>query len=156
GVDVSFLKPYLRFGLIFSLAWLLVNIWQQLGNILVEALTKNPVQVALFSIANQIFLITSSTISFFVAALIPIFTQFYVTDRADKIARWSISITKYTGIICTLAFGAFLIAGRDLVAIIGQGYRGAFPNGVVLLGGMFPTIIVQVGYVLATISKRPG
>ena len=155
-VEPSFLRPYLRFGFTLYLAWVLLNVWQQLGNVLIDSITKNTAQVALFSIPNQIFQVTANFVIFLMATLVPIFTQLLVTGKEATMTRWALLITKYTSVFCTLTVGGFVLAGPQALHIISPAYDAAYPNTVVLLLGLFPMILVQLGAVFATVYKQPA
>lgn len=155
-VDLSFLKPYLRFGFMFYMSWGLLNICQSLGNPLIGYITKDLQEVALFDIPNQIFLVMANFTLFIMISLVPIFTRLLLTGKEETLINWSRLIIKYIGIRCTIIFWAFILAGRDLIPIvIGSNYRGIFPNGVVLLSGMFPIIFAQLGFVFSVVYKEP-
>jgi O-antigen/teichoic acid export membrane protein len=155
-IDLSFLKPYLNFGFVFYLSCGLLIIWQRLGNALIDYMTHDSREVALFDIPNQIFLITTSAFYFITACFVPIFTKLLLTGKEEKLINWSMISMKYTGIICVIIIGAFMLVGPDLIPIIiGPEYTNMFPNGVVLLLSVVPMCLAQVGIVLATVYKRP-
>lgn len=157
GIDLNFLKPYLRFHFIFYVSSFTLNMWQRLGNPIIEYLTEDPKQVALFDIPNQIFLITGTFALVIIASLIPIFSKFVVVGKEDKIVAWARLVMKYIGILCTMTFGGFLLVGPDLIpVIIGAAYRDIFPNGVVLLLGLYPMSVVHLGQVFSVVYKKPG
>jgi O-antigen/teichoic acid export membrane protein len=156
GIDLSFLKPYLRFGFVFYLSWGLLVVWQRLGNPLIDYMTHDSREVALFDIPNHIFLITAAFFFFVINSFVPIFTKLLLTGKEEKLIRWSMISMKYTGIICMVILWAFILVGPDLIPIIiGSEYRNIFPNGVVLLLGIFPMCLAQLGIVLATVYKQP-
>jgi O-antigen/teichoic acid export membrane protein len=156
-IDLGFLKPYLAFGFTFYLCWVVVNLWQRLGNSLIQLVTNDPRQVAFFDMPNQIFLITVTFALSIIPSFAPIFTKLLLSGKEGKLVNWSTLIVKYTGVVCVAAFGGFVIAGRDLIPlIIGRDYVGIFPNGVVLLLGLFPMIFAQLGLALSMAYKEPG
>ena len=155
-IDFSFLKPYLRFGFMFYISWVLLTVWQRLGNPLIEYLTKDSREVALFDIPNQIFLITAAFTFFIINSLVPIFTKLLLSGKEGKLINWAGLIIKYIGIICTIIFWVYVIVGADLIPlIIGSDYAEIFPNGVVLLLGIFPMIFVQLGVIFSVVYKKP-
>jgi O-antigen/teichoic acid export membrane protein len=131
-------------------------VWQRLGNPLIESITENAREVALFDMPNQIFLITATFNLFVISSLVPIFTKLLLTGKEEKLINWSTLMIKYMGIFCSITFGAFVLAGSDLIPlIIGSEYRDIFSNGVVLLLGVFPMIFAQLGSVFAIVYKEP-
>lgn len=155
-IDLTFLKPFLKFGFMFYLSWVLLTVWQRLGNPIVEYLTNSSREVALFDIPNQIFLITVAFTTFIINSLVPIFTKLLVNGKEGKLINWAGMIIKYIGIICTIIFWVYVIVGADLIPlIIGSDYAEIFPNGVVLLLGIFPMIFVQLGVIFSVVYKKP-
>jgi O-antigen/teichoic acid export membrane protein len=155
-IDLTFLKPYLNFGFVFYLSCGLLIVWQRLGNALIDYMTHDSREVALFDIPNQIFLITTGVFYFIIACFVPVFTKLLLTGKEEKLINWSRISMKYTGIICVVIIGAFILVGPDLIPIIiGSEYRNMFPNGVVLLLGTVPMCLAQLGIVLATVYKQP-
>jgi len=155
-VDWSFLKPYLSFGFIFYISWALLNLWQRLGNPMIEYMTNDATEVALFDIPNQIFLLTATFTLVVICSFVPIFTKLLLAQKEAKLINWSSLIMKYTGILCTMIFWAYVLAGADLIPIIiGSEYKDIFPNGIVLLLGIFPMIFAQLGILFSIVYKEP-
>lgn len=156
AIDFSFLKPYLQFGFLFYVCWWLVNLWQRAGNILIEYITNDPREVALFDIANQSFVILMTTTLFIIASLIPFFTELSLRDKKREIEKWCIAVIKYMGIGFTIITFAFFMLGEKLVELIfGSKYDGIFYNALALISGIFPMAIAQLGYTLSVICKEP-
>jgi O-antigen/teichoic acid export membrane protein len=155
-VEFSFLKPYLTFGFTFYLCWVLVNLWQRSGNSLIQLMTNDPRQVAFFDMPNQIFLITVTFALSIIPSMAPIFGKLLLTGKEGKLVTWSTLLVKYSGVVCMVAFGGFVIAGRDLIPlVIGRDYIGIYSNGVILLSGLFPMTFVQLGVALSVAYKEP-
>lgn len=156
-LNFSFLKPFLAFGFTLYLSWVLTNFWQRLGNTLIQYITSSSREVAFFDMPNQIFLITSTFALSIIPSFTPIFTKLLLTGKEQKLINWSRLITKYTGVVCATAFGGYVIVGPDLIPlVIGRDYVGIFPNGVVLLLGLFPMILAQQGYAFSMVYRYPS
>lgn len=154
--DFSFLKPYLKFGLMFFLSSTLLIFLQRSGNTLIQFISQNPKEVAFFDIANQIFLINSMFIFFLFSAFIPVFTTLLIKNREDKINKWSSMILKNAGIICILVLNSILLVGSDLVNLIfGVEYEKVFINLIIIYFGIFPLLLAQIGTVFSIIYKEP-
>jgi O-antigen/teichoic acid export membrane protein len=155
-VDLQFLKPYLLFCLTFYFAAGVLSLWQRMGNVLIQRITGDSKEVAFFDMANQMFLITTSFTIFLIGCLVPIFTKFMLSRRLDKLLNWSKLIIKYTTMLCVFIYGGYLFLGPDLIPIaIGREYGEIFPNGAIILLGMFPMILAQMGLVYSTVYKQP-
>jgi O-antigen/teichoic acid export membrane protein len=156
GISLSFLYPYMQFGLLFYILWMLFNTWQKLGNILIQFITKNPKEVAFFDISNQFFLIISNFSLVTIYSFVPIFTQLHINGKEWKVVEWSNLIIKYMAIFCTIAFWSFIITGPDLVTfILGHEYNDVFRNAAILLPSIFPMAIAQLSLTLAIVYKEP-
>jgi O-antigen/teichoic acid export membrane protein len=154
--DLGFLKPYLTFGIAVYLVWLLLSIWQRLGNVMIEHITRDSSQVAYFDIANQFFLVVISITVMVINSLIPMFSAFMLDGREGKMQAWTRRLVKYMSIVTMLAFGGLLLLGSDLIPImIGQEFDAVFPNVMVLSSALFPSLLVQVGFVYAVVDKQP-
>jgi O-antigen/teichoic acid export membrane protein len=155
-ISLSFLRPYLQFGFLFYVCWWLINLWQRAGNILIEYITNDSRQVALFDIANQSFVVLMTTTLFIVASLVPFFTELSLRSDQREIEKWCIAVIKYIGIGCTIIAIVFFVLGGNLIELIfGRKYDGVFENTLVLIFGLFPMAIAQLGYTLSVISKEP-
>jgi O-antigen/teichoic acid export membrane protein len=156
NIDLPYLSPYLKISFIFYIATSVFTIWLRLGNPLIEYLSHDLRQVAIFDISNQIFLITLSFVSFFINSLIPIFTELYLNNKHDKLSKWSILLVKYISMPLVIVIGVLSLVGQEvMVKVIGSEYGSISYNSVMLLLGLFPMIIAQVGYVYAMIYKKP-
>lgn len=155
-VDLQFLKPYLLFCLTFYFSAGVMSMWQRMGNVLIQRITEDSKEVAFFDMANQIYLITISFTVFLIGSLVPIFTKLMLSGSHDKLVKWSKLIIKYTAILSVLIYGGYLLLGPDLIPIvIGPEYGKIFPNGTVILLGIFPMILAQMGLVYSAVYKQP-
>lgn len=155
-IDLPYLKPYLGFGFILYMSSVVATVCQRLGNPLIEHITEDSREIALFDLPNMIFLYTVAFILVAITNLVPIFTELLVTGKEKKLIDWSTLIIKYTGILCTITFWGFVLTGRDLISmVIGPEYTAIFPNGVVLLLGIFPMIFAKLGLVFSVVYKEP-
>ena len=156
GIDIRFLKPYLKFGFNVYLIWFLLNVWQRLGNIMIERLTGDPSQIAYFDIANQFFLIIISVTVMVINSLIPIFSTFQATGNVDRIQLWSRRIVKYMTIVNVMVVAGVLFLGSDLIPLlIGQDFEAVTPNLLILCIGLFASVLIQFGFVQAIVMSRP-
>ena len=155
-IDTGFLRPYIKFGLNVYLIWFLLNVWQRLGNVLVERLTGEPSQIAYFDIANQFFLIIISITVMVINSLIPIFSSFQASGNTEKIQLWSRRIVKYMTIVNVMVVAGVIFLGEDLIPfLIGRDFEAVTPNLLILCFGLFPSVLIQFGFVQAVVRSRP-
>jgi O-antigen/teichoic acid export membrane protein len=154
--DVHFMKPYLAFDAVFFLSAVMLNVWQRSGNLLIERLTGDTQQVALFDLPNQAYIVTTIMIFVAIDSLVPMFTNLLLTGREQKLTEWSMVISKYTAVLAALIFWAFAFLGIHIAPLVlGQDYVATVPNGMWLLAGLFPMAITQLGFVFSVSYKKP-
>lgn len=154
--DFAFMKPFLAFDAVFFLSAVMLNIWQRSGNLLIERLTGDTQQVALFDLPNQAYIVTTIMIFVAIDSLVPIFTSLLLTGREQKLREWSMVISKYTAVLAALIFWAFVFLGIHIAPLLlGQDYIATVPNGIWLLAGLFPMAITQLGFVFSVSYKKP-
>jgi O-antigen/teichoic acid export membrane protein len=84
------------------------------------------------------------------------FTELSLREDQEEIEKWCISILKYIGIGFTIITIIFFVVGENLIELVfGRKYDGVFENTFVLIFGIFPMAIAQLGYTLSVISKEP-
>jgi O-antigen/teichoic acid export membrane protein len=155
-IDWSFLKPLLGFDVVLYMSAVVLSVWQRSGNLLIERLTGDPRQVALFDIPNQAYLVTVTMIFIAIDSLVPVFASLLLTGREQKLRSWSIIIAKYTAALAAMIFWGFFFTGRYVVPIVlGADYESAIPNGNWLLAALFPMAITQLGLVFSVSYKQP-
>ncbi len=153
----SYAAPLLRYGSLFYLSAGLISLWQRLGNTLITALRGDFRQVALFDLSNQIFLTAVGFTLFLITSLAPMFTRLRLEGKEGKLIDWSRRILTYNQIACMAALGAWLLIGDALIRIlIGAQYVGLYENVAVLLCGVFPMVIIQLGLTLAMAYANPA
>lgn len=155
-VNLSILIPYLKFGFILYVSGFLLIFWQRFGNILIDILIGKPEEIAFFDIANNIFLVFMSITIIAINSLVPMFTKFLITAKEYKMVIWSDRIIKYMIILNVIFFSSLVFVGSDIIPLlIGSDYAEVFPNVVVLLFGLFPMSLAQMGFVYSVVYKKP-
>jgi O-antigen/teichoic acid export membrane protein len=155
-IDFQLLRFHLQFGLVFYFSWGVLNLWQRLGNSLIQYMTENPKEIARFDLPNQYFLVLVSTTLVIIAALVPMFTQLSLTQSEQKIAVWSKRMTKYLGIGCMLFYLVFVFVGEEFIEfMIGPEFHDIFANTTIILLGIFPLNFAQLGYTYSVVYKQP-
>jgi O-antigen/teichoic acid export membrane protein len=154
--DLGFMKPYLRYGVVFYFSAGLFTVWQKIGNILIERLTHDARQVAIFDIPNQLFTLMLAFIIAISFAFAPIFTKFNLDDKLPKLMKWSSLSVKYLGVLCTIIFLGFAINGEQLITLaVGSEYGESYLNGVIQLTGLFPLVVAYQGVLFSIVYKQP-
>ena len=155
SISIGFFKPYLMFGITVSISWVLTNVWQTVGNILIDTLTNDSKAVAFFDITQRIFQVSSSITIMLINSLVPMFTILLTTNKSQKIVDWSKRITRYTCTLNVIGVGIFIVFGLDIIQyVIGKDYRAVYPVAVVMLLCIFPLVFVQTGSLLSIVYKE--
>jgi O-antigen/teichoic acid export membrane protein len=154
--DWAYLRPFLGFDAMLYLSAVVLNVWQRSGNLLIERLTGNAQQVALFDIPNQAYIVTTTLIFTAIDTLVPIFASLLLTGREQKLKTWSATIAKYTAVLASLIFWGFVFIGPHVVPfVLGTDYTATVPNAIWLLAGLFPIAVTQLGLVFSVSYKQP-
>lgn len=155
SINLTFLKPFLKFGITTAVIWSFINLWRAGGNILINAVSMDSSAVAYFDIAQRIYDVSSSVSFIMINSLVPIFTTLLVTNKSVKIIAWCERISRYTCILNMLGLSIFVVFGFDIIHIvIGDEYDAVYPIAVILLLSIFPFVITQIGYTLSIVYKR--
>ena len=154
--SLTYSAPLVRYGLLFYLSWGVTNLWQRLGNTLINYLYHDFAQIAAFDLSNQIFLTATGFTLFLITALAPMFTRLRLDGKEAKLFDWSRRILTYNQIACMAGFAAWLLVGGQLVRVmIGPQYGSLYANVAILLCGSFPMVIVQLGLTFAMAYAEP-
>jgi O-antigen/teichoic acid export membrane protein len=157
GIDLMFLRPFLKFGVTVYASWLLLTVWQRIGNVLIERGTGDAAQVAVYDVANQLFLVAFSVGMSGVNSLVPIFTRLFVTQQEARLEAWSCRFIKYLTMGNVVLLGGFAFVGEDAVRMfVGAEFREVTPLGITMFWGVFPLSIAQFGFVYSLVYGRPA
>lgn len=153
--DIVILKPYIKFAFPFYISFIIVSFLHYLGNPLIQFISKNTSEVAVYDVANQAFLTFWMFINYIFSAMIPVFTTLLAKKNENKIIKWSSLMLKYTGIAGIILFGSILLIGNNITTLIfGIEYQKVFTNVVILFFGLFVNLISQIGMVYSIIYKE--
>jgi O-antigen/teichoic acid export membrane protein len=153
----TFLRPYLRFGLLFFLSWGLLNVWLRLGNPLVEHFRGDAREVAVFDIPAQMFSIAGGFTLAVASALIPALSELRLDGDPEEAGRRTADALRWGGVFCATAFWVFTITAGELVpALLGPGFERVAPNGSVLLLGLPFLLVAQMGFAFSVVDGRPS
>jgi O-antigen/teichoic acid export membrane protein len=156
-IRFSEVKPYVWFGLQFYIP-LLFGMLQRSGNVFfIQWLTHSPEQVAYFDIANQFLLLTATFLGLILATLLPSLSALYSRGADETIHRYHRISMTYCAVVIFLAFNALGWVGRDvIVALMGPSFAPVFPNALVMVLAIFPSLISYVGMNYCMLEKKPG
>ncbi|MDI7277996.1 MAG: oligosaccharide flippase family protein [Anaerolineae bacterium] len=155
-LDLRFLAPYLRLGLIFAASDLLVSAFANSGEVLVQAATGDYAQVGYFGLADNVYRVASQTISQFVLAFLPLLSALQAGGEADALRAWVERILKWLAVGGVfLVYGALFLAADLVPPLFGAAYRPAAAYLLPLALTLLLQGVVSVGHVLAIACDRP-
>jgi len=155
-LDINYLTPYLRFGLMYFISTLLSSISQHSGEVLVRLFYPDYVQVGYFGLAHTLYTtILSASYQFIIA-----FTPFMITLQAQgnikALRQWIERLINW--LTAGGMFGVFgvLLLGKDLVPmVLGTAYQPVAINLLPLFSALWFQILNQVAILLTLVYNRP-
>ncbi len=155
--DFSALRPVLGLGSVFYGVWMVQTVWERSGNLILDWSLNDPAQVAVFDLANQLFLLASSFLSVLIGSFLPSMTRLEAAGRGDAIRAWSQRLTGVSTIGAVAFLWVLVLAGPwVLEGVLGPGYEAASSLAVVLSIGLFPLIVTQFGVLFSVLENRPA
>jgi O-antigen/teichoic acid export membrane protein len=155
-VDARYIAPYLRFGMYFFAANLLLAASQRSGELLVRVVSANYVEVGLFGVAFRIYLTVTQAIWNFSMAFTPLLTMMLAQGREDEIKKWIERLLK-----CATVGGVFLIYGVLLIGdnllplALGPAYPQVARILLPLMVSLLAFAVTGAGRMLALAYDRP-
>ncbi len=151
-------KPYLVFGITFSLPSFFFGLQQRSGHLFISELTGSSAEVSYYDIANQFLLITGMNLRFFLSTLIPALTVLHVKGDEAAVRRWHRGAMVLCGVFVFFAYHALALMGGGVLKLwLHWGSEDlVYRNAMVMGLSLVPLMISQVGLNLAVLDKRPG
>lgn len=155
-LDLHWLRPYLNFGCPFFLALLCLTAFQRGGHVLITLLHGDVTQVAYFDLALNVYLMAHMTFVQIALSAIPTLTLYHVHGRFADIASWLRFLSKMTGAAGVVVCAVVLALGETLIPLVfGLAYTPTVRPLQVIVLGLLPLAVSQMGAVVATVHKQP-
>ncbi len=155
-VDIRYLFPYLRFGLIFFIISLVHISFQRSGEVLVRLLINDYAQVGFFGLTYNIYLTISMPFWQFTFAFTPFFSSLKKKGDVEALKQWIEHLLKWLAIGDVLMIFAVLLIGNDLVPIVlGRAYHPVIKNLIPLSITLLVIGLSQIATLLTIIYNRP-
>lgn len=150
-------RPYLIFGLGFYVPTLLLALLQRSGNLFVQWRHGAPEQVAYYDLANQFLLLMSTFLGLIVSTLLPYLAALQTQGHHEAVDRYQRLAMTYSGVAAFLAGNTVGWFGRGGIArILGPAFLPVFPNVVLMLPAVAPSLVVVLGTNYALLRKQPA
>lgn len=156
GIKISYLIPYLKFGLMFFMSNLLMLIVWRSGEILIlEMSNSSTAEIAYFNLANAIVMAFSSLLAQLFVFVIPSITSFHVVGDDDSKDLWLILTLKYTLFIAfSILLVTLCLSNIVIVSILGIEFFPVVINLHILILCLVPISIVKMSTSMAIVNKK--
>jgi len=155
-LDLHFLSPYLRFGLLFFISHLTSTALQHSGGVLVRTLNPDYTQVSYFELAQKIFITASFAYPQFSLSFVPHMTMLFKKGKTEILNQWIEQLLRWLTVAGVAIAFSFLIFGEDLVRLIlGKAYLPVATNLLPLSLAFFFLALGSVSNLLTLIYERP-
>lgn len=155
-LDLRYLLPYLRFGLMFFAFNLLTTAFQHSGEILIRFFYPDYAQVAYFGLAYYVF----QTVSLFIPQLTLAFAPFMITllaqGETEILKQWIEPLIKWLTVGGVIVFFSVLLLGNNLVLLVlGAAYQPVAINLLPLSLMLCVQVLSNVGILLTIVYNCP-
>jgi len=155
-LDMHYLTPYLRFGLIFIIFNLLSAAFQRSGEVLVRLFYPDYVQVGYFGLANNVYLTISLVIPQFTIAFAPFMVTLQAQGKTKILRQWIERLIN--GLTAGGMFAVFgvLLLGKNLVPLVlGAAYQPVATNLLPLSITLWAQVLSSVAILLTVVCNYP-
>jgi O-antigen/teichoic acid export membrane protein len=155
-LDMPFLAPYLRFGVIFFASHLLGTAFLRSGETLVQLFSGDYMQVSYFGLAHSVYLTIGSAVSQLTLAFAPLLTGLLAQGQDTAIRQWVGRLLTWLAMLGVLAVFGVVLLGDDLVPLVlGHAYRPVVINLLALTVTLPALALSSVGGLLGLTYERP-
>jgi O-antigen/teichoic acid export membrane protein len=156
-LDLPYLIPYLRFGLIFFISHFLSSAFMNSGVVLIRFFYTDYVQVSYFGLANSIHFGISFAIPQFALAFAPLLVTLQARGETKVLTQWVEYLINWLTIGGLFVVFGVLLLGKDLVPLIlGAAYQPVATNLLPLSIALWLQVLSSVAFILTIVYNRPG
>jgi O-antigen/teichoic acid export membrane protein len=155
-LDMRYLTPYLRFGLIFLIFNLLSATFQCSGEVLVRLFYPDYVQVGYFGLANNVYLTISLVIPQFTIAFAPLMITLQAQGKTKILRQWiERLINGLTVGGMFVVFGVLLLGNNLVPLVLGAAYQPVAANLLPLSLTLWAQVLSSVAILLTVVYNYP-
>lgn len=155
-LDLHYLTPYLRFGLVFFIFNLMASVYQYSGEVLVRIFYRDYVQVGYFGLAHNVYLSISKALSQFTFAFTPFLIALRARGETRTIREWIENLINGLTIGGVFVTFSVLLLGDDLVPwVLGDAYKTVATNLLPLFLTLLLQALSNVAILLTLVYHRP-
>ncbi len=154
--DISYLTPYLQFGLSFFTINLVLTAFQYSGEILVRFFYTDYIQIGYFALAYNVFQTIASAIPKFTLAFAPLMITQLAKGETRVLKESARQLIKWLAIGGVFIVMGVVLLGDDLVPLVlGSAYRPVTTNLLVLSFSLFSLALSNVATLLTLVYNCP-
>jgi O-antigen/teichoic acid export membrane protein len=155
-LDIHYLSPYLRFGLIFLVFNLLSAAFQCSGEVLLRLFYPNYVQVGYFGLANSVYLTISLVIPQFTIAFAPLLITLQAQGKTKILTQWIEQLINGLTVSGMFVVFGVLLIGKNLVPLVlGAAYEPVATNLLPLSVTLWAQVLSSVAILLTLVCNYP-
>ncbi len=156
-VEVDYLTPLFRIGLIFFASEIILAAFQFSGTGMIWLVKEDYAQVSYFGLAYQGYILAAVALGQLALAFAPFLTGLMVRRDTQGLKQALEQLLKWLGVSSVLVFlGALFLADSLVPFVMGDAFRPVSTNLVILILALLFHGGVSVGVVLTIIGDRPG
>ncbi len=155
-LDIHYLTPYLRFGLIFLIFNLLSAAFQCSGEVLVRLYYPDYVQVGYFGLAHNVYLAISLVVPQFTIAFAPFMVTLQAQGKTEILKQWIEKLINALTVGGMFVVFGVLLLGNDLVPLVlGGVYYPVAANLLPLSLTVCVQVLANVAILLTVVYNCP-
>jgi O-antigen/teichoic acid export membrane protein len=156
-LDLRYLIPYLRFGLIFYIIQIIQSTLTNSGAVVIKFFHNDYAQVSYFSLAYSASLTASAAISQFTLAFAPFMVTLLGKGKIGDLQRWTENLLKWLAMAGVLSVFSVILLADDLVPLLfGNAYRPVAINLLPLSLALVSLNLTSVATLLAIVYNQPN
>lgn len=155
-LDIRLLASHLEFGVQFFVANLLLTAVWRGGDVLVLALSRDPVAAAYFNLANMATMTVGLLFIQVAFMAVPTLTSLHLAGSQEEMSATIASLLRYLGIAaCLVILVVFAFSDAVVQSVLGARYLPVADVLCTLAFGLPPLALLSTGSCTALIRKQP-
>jgi O-antigen/teichoic acid export membrane protein len=155
-LDMRYLTPYLKFGLIFLIFHLLSAASQCSGEVLVRLFYPDYVQVGYFGLANNVYFTIAMVIPQFTIAFAPFMITLQAQGKTKILSQWIEQLINGLTVGGMFVVYGVLLLGNNLVPLVlGAAYQPVAANLLPLSLTLWVQVLSSVAILLTLVYNTP-
>ncbi len=156
GLDISYLAPFFRFGLLFFAADIILSTFQYSGATLIRLITENYEQVSYFGLAFQGYIMPAAAFDQLAIAFAPFLAGLLARQETAALQHWVAQLLKWLVVSGVLVvFGALFLADSVIPLLLGKAFHPVALNLMIMTLSLLTQGVVSVGGALTIVKGRP-